>query len=299
MYKKTFDVRFIPTFSFIIKIISKGGRLIIPEKAMEEYLKNKWIQAAACLLAALISILLIAPIAESAKTHQGTLDYLDGKRNTVMEISAAAIAASTAISLIPGDGGSQVAAKLADLSSYSMIVLCAVFLEKYLTTVTGAVVFRILIPIVCLMLIGYLLIKKSDRMRTFALRLGVFSLALYFAVPLSVTLSKTIESTYQTSIIENVENAKEEAEEITGKAEDQSIFSQFIASVTGGAQEIIKKFENMLNNLIESLAVVIVTSCLIPVFVLMVMMWLIKNILPAGVPYPSPERLIPLHEHKA
>ncbi len=52
------------------------------------------------------------------------------KKTTALELTAAATAASAAITLIPGDAGTPIADKLADLSSYFLIVVCAIYLEK-------------------------------------------------------------------------------------------------------------------------------------------------------------------------
>ena len=40
--------------------------------------------------------------------------------------------------------------QLADLSSHFLVVLCAIYLEKYLLTLTGFLAFKILIPVACL-----------------------------------------------------------------------------------------------------------------------------------------------------
>lgn len=59
----------------------------------------------------------------------------------------ATTATSALITLIPGDVGTPIAEKVADLSGYLLIVLCAIFLEKYLVTITGYAAFKIFIPV--------------------------------------------------------------------------------------------------------------------------------------------------------
>ena len=39
-----------------------------------------------------------------------------------------------------------------DLSGYFVVVLCAIFLEKYLVTITGFAAFKVLIPIACVLI---------------------------------------------------------------------------------------------------------------------------------------------------
>ena len=78
----------------------------------------------------------------SPETHRTSIEYLNEKQATVMKLTAASTAASAAVSALPGDTGSAIAEKLADLTSDFLIVLCAIMLEKYLLTITGYAVFR-------------------------------------------------------------------------------------------------------------------------------------------------------------
>lgn len=86
------------------------------------------------------------------KINAHAIQSLDDKKTTTLELTAAATAASAAITLIPGDAGTPIADKLADLSSYFLIVVCAIYLEKYLVTITGLAAFKLLIPIGCILL---------------------------------------------------------------------------------------------------------------------------------------------------
>ena len=60
-----------------------------------------------------------------------------------------------------------------------------------------------------------------------------------------------------------------------GSTEDESLLDKIKDKVTGISDEI----QNSLNNFIESLAVLLVTSCLIPLLVLGFFIWIIKAIL--------------------
>ena len=102
--------------------------------------------AALLVLAALLSIFAVGKRASDPAYHQASIDALAEKQETVLELTAASTAASAAITLLPGDAATPIAEKLADLSGYFLIVLCAIFLEKYLLTITSYVSFTILIP---------------------------------------------------------------------------------------------------------------------------------------------------------
>ena len=99
---------------------------------------------------AAISFFCISGVASSEDSFTGTYSSLDEKRTNVTELMGVTAASSTAISLLPGDAGTPIAEELADLSGYFMFILAAIYLEKWMVTITGVMAFRFLIPIGCL-----------------------------------------------------------------------------------------------------------------------------------------------------
>jgi hypothetical protein len=145
---------------------------------------------------ALISVFALARPMSSPEFHKDTIQYLEDRRTVVLELTGASTAASVAITLIPGDVGTPIAEKLADLSSAFLVIMSALVLEKYLVTLTGFVVFNFLIPVVCVLLLLFFLLNREAYLHG-AMRLLAFSLALFLLVPVSVRLSMFIENTYQ------------------------------------------------------------------------------------------------------
>ena len=248
--------------------LKKAARIIIP------------------FIIALISIFGVSRAAASPEFHAKTIESLDEKRNTVMELTAASTAASAAITLIPGDTATPIAEKLADLSTYFLVVLCAIYLEKYLVTITGYAAFSILIPAACVL---YMVSVKW-----LANKLIVFGIAIVLIVPASVQLSNLIERTYESSINETIESARQATEEIEGSAGDSDeseddesgVLSGFFSKITDGVSGVVEKVENILNDFVEALAVMIVTSCVIPIVVIIFFIWLVKNILGMNISIP-------------
>ena len=111
---------------------------------MENEKQKKILFALIPIVIALLSFFVIARFTSSTEFNAKTSQSLDDKKTTVMELAAASTAASAAITLIPGDVGTPIANKLADLSSYFLIVFSAIYLEKYLVTITGYAAFKIL-----------------------------------------------------------------------------------------------------------------------------------------------------------
>ena len=225
--------------------------------------------AALLVLAALLSIFAVGKRASDPAYHQSSIDALAEKQETVLELTAASTAASAAITLLPGDTATPIAEKLADLSGYFLIVLCAIFLEKYLLTITSYVSFTILIPAACALGIAALFSEKlRAALGKLAWHLLLFALAIAFAIPAGVKVSSMIEDTYRASIEETIANAEQTTEDIQ--------------SATSG--EAVGQLKTVLNRFIEALAVMLVTSCLIPILVLLFFAWLVKLMLGIALP---------------
>ncbi len=239
---------------------------------------------------AFVSIFVLARFATSVETHKETIQSLDEKKTAVLELTAASSAVSAAITLLPGDMATPIADKLADLSTGFLIVLCALFLEKYLVTITGYATFIFLIPGACA-LFAMSAFRKGHALEKLALRIAVFGIAIVLVIPVSVKVSDLIEKTYETSTDELVESAKQTAEEIEDGTEDgteetdegdekKGFFSGLISEAKDGLLSattgMVEKAERTLNNFIEALAVLLVTACVIPIVVMMLFIWLVK-----------------------
>lgn len=240
---------------------------------------------------ALISIFALAKPLSSTKFHAKTIESLDDKQETVMKLTAASTAASALISAIPTDAGTPIAEKIADLSSYFLIVLCAIFLEKYLVTITGYATFAILIPLACALFAANVYFHKEVINRLVA-KILLFGLALFAVIPMSVAVSNMIESTYEESINETITNAQEMTSEISedAKEDEDDLWGKITSTVKNTVSDASSKLEGMFNNFMEALAVMIVTSCVIPILVLLFLVWIVKIILGVDINMPSMPR---------
>src|SRR5699024_6278786 len=150
-----------------------------------------------------LSFAVLAGALSAPSLHAGTINALEEKRDTVMGLAAASAAASAGITLIPGDVATPIADKLADLSSAFLVVLCAIYLEKYLVTMTFDVAFRYLVPAVCLLLVVNLFWQR-DWLQRLMVKLVAFTVVICAVVPASMGLSGMIERTYSDSIEQTI-----------------------------------------------------------------------------------------------
>ena len=304
------------------------------------FIKQKCITAAVLLLVAILSITVVGKYASAPENHQKTIASLDEKKQTVMELTAASTVTSALITLLPGDTATPIAEKMADVSGYLLIVLCAIYLEKYLVTITGYVAFTYLIPAACVLWILNLFFANAT-VRKLAAKLAVFGIAIFLVVPASVKISDLIGDTYQAQIEATIEDAKStqnilensdpgndtgEAEIGTGTTEAATANTQektnsesgsvsnifdwakdafssakdsvanVVENVTISTEELVQKVENSLNHFIEAVAVMIITSCVIPMLVLLLFFWMVKIVLDVDLSGIKIRGMLPEHK---
>lgn len=301
---------------------------------------KKCIIAVILLLVDILSITVVGKYTSAPENHQKTIASLDEKKQTVMELTAASTVTSALITLLPGDTATPIAEKMADVSGYLLIVLCAIYLEKYLVTITGYVAFTYLIPAACVLWILNLFFANAT-VRKLAAKLAVFGIAIFLVVPASVKISDLIGDTYQAQIEATIEDAKStqnilensdpgndtgEAEIGTGTTEAATANTQektnsesgsvsnifdwakdafsnakdsvanVVENVTISTEELVQKVENSLNHFIEAVAVMIITSCVIPMLVLLLFFWMVKIVLDVDLSGIKIRGMLPEHK---
>ena len=152
-----------------------------------------------------------------------------------------------------------------------------------------------LLPLACVLLAASLFFYR-DTLRMIAKKLALFGLALVLIIPTSVWVSDTIEDTYRASIGATIESAKQTTDAIGEATDDNAdsdtktglsgLFSKVTEGISSAATAAVDKLKSVLNDFLEALAVMLVTSCLIPVLVLVFFVWLLKLFL--GVDAPAP-----------
>ena len=257
--------------------------------------RSRWIALGAAVLVALISFFVVGRYASDPAFYAKTVAALDEKRETVMKLVGASTGSSAAVSLLPGDAGTPIAEKLVDLSSDFLIVIAAIYLEKYLLTILGFTAFKVLIPVACLLFSIAVMLREGATVRQvlsqLAVKLLLFGLAAALVVPVSVKVSGMIEDTYEASINQTLQTAEQTTDAIEdsadeGKSTDATNPLSFLLNVPEELNKLTEGAQNALNNFIEALAVMIVTSCVIPILVLLFFLWLMRTILGVDVDIP-------------
>lgn len=257
---------------------------------MTEAMMKKIAVAVALLLVAALSFMFLADKASAPATHQHTIEGIDEKTDTVLKLTAASTLVSAGLSAIPGDTATPISEKLADFTEYFLVVLCVLYAEKYLLTIIGVATFRILIPAACVLLIAGMFWKPAV-MKRIAGKMAIFGIILYLAIPASIRVSDMIYETYNASISATLSAAESitDKTDVLSDGEDNGIGLNLWKQISETASTLTDKAADLLNRFVQALAVIIVTSCVIPILSLIFFLWLIKVL--TGIEIPAPRVL--------
>lgn len=297
----------------------KNEMKIYRDTVMEDYTDNrKWIWIFACIVLALISFFGISKWATSVDTYSGVIETLKNHQEKAFEMTGTSVVLSTGVAAVPGDATTPIANKLADLAGYMVIVYAAILIEKYLLTLTGFIAFKICLPI------GFMLAAAGRLFQTqwkgilyrIAAKCVILGLLLWCLVPVSAWVTNWINDTYENSysissdlveesrkaVNDSIENSDESSENEISEEESSfsisNILSGFADKVSDAAQNAgqvasdkIEEFEDALNQMIEGVAVMIVTTCVIPVLVLMAFTGVLKFVTGLNLPTPTAQSI--------
>ena len=222
------------------------------------------------ILAAVFSITVVGPWASSDKTHAASIEQTEVMTSDVMKLSAIAAGTSATLSLLPDDICTPIAEQMADLSKYFLLILSALYLEKYFVTIAGIVTFYVLVPLACLLL-GIFVLTKNKKFGEIAAKLILIGMIIFTLVPVSSKLSALVYQSQSDKINGTIE-------EYNGLDIEGDSDTGIIGELTQLTNRTVDKVTTFLGSLVESLAVMIVASCLIPILVFVLLGWIVKSV---------------------
>lgn len=235
---------------------------------------KKFALVAVVLLAAVISFTVIAPMAADPANHVSSIEKTQNKISAVMTLSGGAAGTSATLSVLPGDMCTPLAEQLAELASYFLIILSALYLEKFLITISGYITFSVLIPL-ALIIVAAVIISGNRKFLSLAGKIVIIGFIIYLIVPASIVLSDKIYQTQEDTVSQTIEEYNNL--DISGDSD-----SGIIGEITTITSNTIDKVTNFISDMMESLAVMIVTACIVPALVFVFLVWMMKVMFSTG-----------------
>ena len=261
---------------------------VFTEKRIEKLAK--------CLLAVFVIVLSIFVLARripETKMIQSTIESIEDSNKTVMEFSGATIATSLAISALPDDFASPLAGTLADMNTYFVFIFAVLFVEKLIVIEGVKISFVYIIPIACALYILSVLFGK-EIFKQFAAKLLVLGLAVVFVIPFSTHFTEKVCEDYLVYVDETIAEANDGAEKVNevmvSGEEEQTIFdklSEAFKTAIQGMSDLLTYFQNVIKKCVNSIAIMIVTSFVVPLLILFLFRWLLNELFSWNLPKPQ------------
>lgn len=227
-----------------------------------------------------------------SKYVQETLESLEDSKTTVMKFSGATIAASLAITALPDDFGSPLANTLADMNKDFIFIFAVLYLERLIVVEGMKIAFVYIIPLACAFYILSVLTGKAV-CRVFASKLAILGLAVAFVVPFSTHFTERVCEDYLVYVDETIAEADAGAgkvnEVMASGDEEAGIFEKLtdaFKTAIRGVSDLKTYFGNVLKKCVNSIAIMIVTTFVLPMLVLLLFRWLLKELFSLSLPSP-------------
>lgn len=250
-------------------------------------------------LIAALSFFVAATKLPESNFVRDSLESVEDSGNTVMRFSAATLSASLALSALPDDFATPLADSLADMNIYFVAILVVLFLEKIVIRYGIKAAFAILIPLACF--VGALfIVTKRNLLRSLAIRLCVLALAVAFVVPCSTHITGVVASDLTAYVNDTIQETEGGAgklhEAMEGGAGDKTIFeklSDLFQTAIRDISDLMLHFQNTIRKCMNSIAILILTNCLMPLLSFFVLKWILRELFQIALPLP------PVREHRA
>ena len=187
------------------------------------------------------------------------------------------------------------------MSGYLFIIACAILLEKFLLTVLGYISFSFIIPIAFLIL-AVAIIRNIETLRIICYKLIIFALIIVSIIPASVKISNLITETHHANqLVEQalqLDDGSEQTEISTSKENNGGLISKIVSTVKETADSVKNTISNLrstaeaiLSTLFDAIAVLIITTCIIPILVFCSAIWMINLLFGLDIKIPKPPKV--------
>ena len=254
------------------------------QKFITEKIMGKAVRILFIVLLMVISICVLSVKVPEMKYVDEAIENLDKSRDRVMTFSGATLTASTAVSLLPKDWANPLANSLADMNKYFVFMFAVIFLEKLIVVEGIRISFVYMIPAACILYILSILFSK-EKMKEWAIRFLILGMAVIGVVPFSIHFTQKVGDNYLAYVDETIEEANAGAQkiyEVKSVNEEEDVFldkiSDMFVNAFQGVKDLFTYFNNLIKKCINSIAVMIVITFIVPLFILVFFRWLLKEL---------------------
>ena len=244
-----------------------------------------------CLM--VLSFSVLTRIIPESKFVQETIQHLEESQNTIMKFSGTTIATSLSLSALPNDFASPLASTVSDLNTYFIFIFAVLFVEK-LVVIEGIKIALVwMIPAACILYIAAILTSK-EMFKNFAKKLLILGISIIMVIPISTHFTETVCADYLNYVDETIEEADAGANKINELMAEENEDATFFDKLTDAfktairdANDLLAYFKNVVKKCVNSVAVMIVTTFVLPMLTMLLFRWLLTELFALHLPVPK------------
>ena len=255
--------------------------------------KEKLVKILLIVFAMVFSFTVLTHVIPESKYVQDTINHLEDSQNTIMKFSGTTIATSLSLSALPNDFASPLASTVSDLNTYFIFIFAVLFVEKLLVIEGIKISLVYIIPAACILGIIAILFEK-DGFKKFAKKLLILGISVVMVIPISTHFTEKVCADYLTYVDETIEEADAGANKInelmTEDTEDATFFdklSSAFKTAINDVNDLLAYFKNVVKKCVNSVAVMIVTTFVLPMLVMLLFRWLLTELFALYLPEPK------------
>lgn len=238
------------------------------------------------------------------KFVQESVEYLEESQNTVMKFSGTTIATSLAISALPDDFASPLAGTISDLNMYFIFLFAVIFVEKLIVLEGVKLALKWIIPAACILYIVSLFFTK-EVFQKFAVKLLILGLSIIMVIPISTHVTESVCADYLDYVEETINETDAGASKINdvmNSGDKDTTFFEKISNAFKTAiqsvSDLLTYFKNVIKKCMNSVAIMIVTTFVVPMLILLLFRWLLKELFSLHLPIPDRVMKVPVKTQK-
>ena len=252
--------------------------------------KEKLVKILAIVFLMVFSFTVLTHVIPESKFIQDTVKHLEDSQNTIMKFSGTTIATSLSLSALPNDFASPLASTVSDLNTYFIFIFAVLFVEKLLVIEGIKIALAAIIPAACILYIASLVFEKEG-FRKFGKKLLIVGISVILVIPISTHFTEKVCADYLAYVDETIEEADAGANKINElMTEDATFFDKltdaFKTAITY-VNDLLAYFKNVVKKFVNSVAVMIVTTFVLPMLVMLLFRWLLTELFALHLPEPK------------
>ena len=236
------------------------------------------------------SLMVLTRIIPDSKYMQETISHLEESQNKIMKFSGTTIGTSVALSALPDDFASPLAGTVSDLNTYFIFMFAVIFVEKLIVLIGTKISLAYIIPFACVLYIASILTSK-DLFKSFATKLLILGISLIIVIPFSTHFTDKVRAEYLTYVDETISETEAGNDKIndvmSSSDENSSIFeklSNAFKTAIQDANDLLAYFKNVVRKCVNSIAIMLVTTFVLPLLIMLLFRWLLKELFSLHLP---------------